>query len=171
MNRVFRYNYLGNPSGWIGLWITHSLKVVGTWVMVIVADGKKYAGSFTLTQDMLNQTPPIAVDPVVSSDGSKFTVTAPLTNGEQYRFRIFDQNSDIIYQDDMTVDGQNGIAFVDDVLSQYAGYTARIETKINTDQWLVLMNYGDLQSCNANGGVIGAGSARSSIYFKIQVVP
>ncbi len=170
VTRVSKYDYLGNPSGDFGLWLTHSSKVLGNWDIVIVADGKKYAGSITLTQDMLDRTPPIAVDPVVTTDGSQFTVTAPLTNGEQYRFRIFDEKSDIVYQENMTIDSQAGTA-TSIVPLLYADDTARIETRIYTDQWIAIMNWGDLQSCNANGGVSGTGTARSLIWFKIQTVP
>jgi hypothetical protein len=64
---------------------------------------------------------------------------------------------------------QGGNASIDVDLG-YEGYRARIETRIYTNQWLNLMNWGDLQSCNANGGVLGVSMARASTYIKIQVV-
>ena len=171
VTRVSTYDYLGDPSGDFGIWLGHQSAVIGTWDFVIVADGKKYDGTFTLTQAMFDRTPPIPVEPTVTSSGGKFTITAPITNGEQYRFRIFDENQNVIDQSNMTIDSQSGMASVETQDLQYAGYTARIETRIYTDEWIALMNWGDFQSCNANGGVPGAGTARSSIYFKLQEVP
>jgi hypothetical protein len=165
-----KFEYFGDPSGSYGIYLGHQNDVLGTWDIVIVAEGKKYAGSFTLTQAMVSRTRPIPVDPVVTSDGSQFTVTAPLTNGDKYRFRIWDENYYIIFQEDMTIDTQAGTATSVAPL-QYADYTARIETRVTGDQWLALMSGGDLQTCNANGGVPGAGTARYSTWFKIQVVP
>jgi len=173
ITKVEKYEYLGDPSGSYGVYLGHQNDVLGSWNMVIVADGKKYAGSFTLTQEMISRTPPIPVDPVVTSDGSQFTVTAAVTNGDKYRFRIWDENYYIIYQEDMDIESQPGSATVN-VSLEHAGRRGRIETRITTtdpDQWLALMDGGELQTCNENGGVPGAGTARYSTWFNIQVVP
>jgi len=168
ISQAEKYEYLGDPSSSYGIYFGHQGEVLGSWDIVIVADRKNYAGSFTLTQAMISRTRPAPVDPEVTSDGSQFTVTAPLTNGDQYRFRIWDENYNIIYQEDMTIEAGTATSIVP---LQYEDYTARIETRITSDQWLALMDGSDLQTCNANGGVPGAGTARYSTWFKIQVVP
>ena len=169
LNQADTYVWNAKPAAEYSIWLGYSDKVKGNWETIIIADGIKYSGTFTLTQDMLSSTAPIALDPEVTSDGSKYTVTAPLTNGEQYRFRVFDASGDLAFEGNMTVDNQSGNAWID-VDTGYAGYTARIETRIYTDQWLNLMNWGDLQSCNSNGGVVGISMARAINYIKIQVV-
>jgi len=137
--------------------------------MVVIADGVKYAMSFTLTQEMLDRSRPIPVVPVVKSAAAgNFTVSAPLTNGDYYSFRIFDLNGNLIVNDQMVKDYDAGIVSVT-VNSQYAGYKARIETRFNSgNDWLALRNS---QTCDAEGGIVGAGMARSITYFKIEEVP
>jgi hypothetical protein len=81
VTRAQKYDYLGNPSGDFQIRLAHPSKVVGNWDIVIVADRKNYAGSLTFTQEMLDRTPPLVVDPTVIYDNPTYTVTAPLTNG------------------------------------------------------------------------------------------
>ena len=130
--------------------------------------GEKYSASYTLTQEMLDKTKPIPVDPVVAFDGTNFTVSASVTNGDYYRFRIFDGNGDIIVNENMSINGSIASVFV---ASQYAGYTARIETRFNSgDSWVALMEWGAPGTCNSNGCVVGAGSARALMHFRIEEI-
>ena len=153
------------PSAEYGLWLGHQSHVKGNWQVIVKADGVNYVASFTLTQAMLDKAPPIAVDPTVVSDAGGFTVSAPETNGDYYRFRIFNSSGIIVNQDMDVASGTVSIA----VDSMYAGNTARIETRFSSGEyWLVLIPWGEPQSCNASGGNIGGGTARAITYFKIE---
>jgi hypothetical protein len=125
--------------------------------------------SFTMTQELLDRVRPIPVVPVVkSAAGGNFTVTAPLTNGDYYVFRIFDANYNILYSPVMVKNDPVGSVSIT-VPSQYAGSTAVIETRFNSGKnWLSLR---DSQTCNADGGIVGGGIARSATCFKIEEVP
>lgn len=161
-----KYVYVLKPSGEYGLWLGHQSNVIGNWQVIAKADGVNYVASFSLTQAMLEKTPPIAVDPTVVSGAGGFTVSAPETNGDIYRFRIFNSSGDIIVNQDMNVAGGTASIAVD---SMYAGNLARIETRFNSgDYWLALIPWGQPQSCNASGGNIGGGSARAITYFIVE---
>ena len=67
----------------------------------------------------------------------------------------------------MTVNG--GIA-TSIISKDYAGYSARIETRFFNNYWVALMEYGKVGSCNSNGCVAGAGSARALINFRIEKI-
>ena len=67
----------------------------------------------------------------------------------------------------MTVNG--GIA-TSIISKDYAGYSARIETRFFNNYWVALMEYGNPGSCNLIGCVVGAGSARALINFRIEKI-
>ena len=161
-----KYDYVSDPSGEYGLWLGQQGNVKGNWQVIVKADGVNYVASFSLTQAMLDKTPPIAVDPTVVSSAGGYTVSAPETNGDIYRFRIFNSSGDIIVNQDMNVAAGTVSIAVD---SMYAGNLARIETRFYSgDYWLLLIPWGEPQSCNASGGNNGSGSARAITYFKIE---
>ena len=166
LTQADKFSYVGVPAAEYSIWIGYHKHVLGSWDIIVDIGSAKYSASYTLTQEMLDKTQPIPVNPVVVFDGTNFTVTASVTNGDYYRFRIFDGNGDIIVNENMSINGS--IASVV-VASQYAGYTARIETRINSgDYWVALMEWGDPGTCNSNGCVVGAGGARASMHFRIE---
>jgi len=169
MTQAFKFDYVGAPSADYFMYLGHQLKVKGRWDMVVIAAGIKYAMSFTLTQEMLDRVRPIPVVPVVKSAAAgNFTVTAPLTNGDYYAFRIFDANYNILYNQVMVKNDPVGSVSIT-APSQYAGSNAVIETRFNSgNDWLALRNS---QTCDADGGIVGGGFARSATRFKIEEVP
>ena len=165
----FKYSYIGFQTAEYGIWIGNQGLVLGDWDIVIDMGIEKYSASYTLTQDMLDKIRPIPVNPEVSFDGANYTITADVTNGDYYRFRVFDIDGNFIVNENMTVNG--GIA-TSIVSKDYAGYSARIETRFSSgDYWVALMEWGNPSSCNSNGCVVGAGSARALINFRIEEIP
>ena len=161
-----KYSIGGAPTAEYGIWLGYQKLVIGRWDLVVDLGGEKYSASYTLTQEMIDNAQPIPVDPKVAFDGTNFTVSASVTNGDWYRFRIFDDNGNIIVNENMSING-NIISAI--VSSQYAGYSARIETHFNSgDYWIALMEGGALGTCNSNGCVVGAGSARALMHFLIE---
>jgi len=165
LSKADKYLYVGDASGEYAIWLGYQNRVLGKWDIIVDMGNKKYSASYTLTQDMLDVDRPLPVDPVVAFNGTNYTVSTSVTNGDLYRFRIF-YNGDIVVNENMSINGNTASVVVP---SQYAGYAARIETRFNSgSHWVALMVWGNPGSCNSNGCVIGAGSARASINFKIE---
>jgi hypothetical protein len=166
LSQADKYLYVDDPSGEYGIWLGNNNRVLGRWDIIVDMGSKKYSASYTLTQVMLDKDRPLPVDPFVAFNGSNFTVSALITNGDVYRFRVFDDNGNIVVNEDMSIN--SNIASVV-VPSQYAGYSTRIETRFNSGgDWVALMAWGTPGTCNSNGCVIGAGSARASMNFRIE---
>ena len=64
----------------------------------------------------------------------------------------------------------NGVIATSIVFKNYAGYSAPIETRFFNNYWVALMEYGNPGSCNLIGCVVGAGSARALINFRIKEI-
>jgi len=166
LSKADKYLYVGDASGEYAIWLGFQKRVLGKWDIIVDMGNKKYSASYTLTQDMLDVDRPLPVDPVVADNGANFSVSASVTNGDIYRFRVFDDNGNIAVNEDMSINGSTASVVVP---SQYAGYAARIETRINSgSHWVALMLWGNPGSCNSNGCLDGAGSARASINFRIE---
>jgi len=168
LTQADKYSYAGVPAAEYSIWIGYHRHVLGSWDIIVDMGGEKYSASYTLTQEMLDKTKPIPVDPMVAFDGTNFTVSASVTNGDSYRFRVFDGNGNIIVNENMSIIGSIASAVVP---SQYSGYTARIETRLNSgDYWVALMEWGAPGTCNSNGCVVGASGARALMRFRIEEI-
>ena len=55
-----------------------------------------------------------------------------------------------------------------DVTIQNLGYKARIETREFDPNWVALYDPGNPATCNPNGMVVGEGSQRAVIWFKLE---
>ena len=171
LSKANKYLYVGDPSGEYAIWLGFHSAVVGngvlgSWNIIVDMGSKKYSASYTLTQDMIDKDRPLPVDPMITFNGTNFTVSAAITNGDVYRFRVFDDNGNIVVNENMSINGNIASVFLP---PQYAGYSSRIETRLNSgSQWVALMQWGAPITCNSNGCVIGSGSARSSMNFRIE---
>ena len=59
------YMYMGSWSGEFTLWLGHKSLLIGDWRIIVQNKFHRYTATFTITQEMLNQIPPIPVDPEV----------------------------------------------------------------------------------------------------------
>jgi hypothetical protein len=151
---------LGEPS-----------KVVGAWDVLVQTDDTHYKASFLLTEAMLEQPPPLPVEATVveNIDGS-FTITTLGTNADYYVIRVYNDNG-FIFQGVMTFDASLGKYSII-VPAIYSGLKARIEARgnqINND-WVLLMIYGQPETCNDDGMLVGLGGARAGTWIKLSEV-
>lgn len=163
-----KYIYTGHHDAEFSLWLGKESMVVGEWIIKAFYGANVYRGSFQITQDMLEQYVPIPVKPkVLQPVGDTFEIVAPITNGDEYRLRVFDEAGNIITNDSMTIDG-------DVVRHTYPvslmGKWARIETRIYNNDWPALMYWGQPETCDSRGMISGIGTSRSIIWFKTNVL-
>ena len=170
------YKWKDSYSGEFSMFAGHPSMVIGDWIVKIMYESQWYEATFTITQQMLEQTPPIPVprvrvrwqNPFDPCDNS-IKIIAPATNGEQYRLRIFDEFGGLVVEDNMAVKKFFGKEFVvhrydrTDVLGQ----RARIETRHFGTDWLTLVDWSTWPpNCNANGLFHGS-MARSVTWFEM----
>ena len=175
MNAPELYKWKKSYSGEFSLFAGHPSMVLGDWIAKIMYDSQWYEATFTITPQMLEQTPPLPVPRVrvrwqnpFNPCDSGIKIIAPATNGEQYRLRIFDEFGGLVVEDNMTVVHILGKKFAvhsynrADVL----GKRARIETRYFDTDWLTLIDWSTSPpNCNANGLLPGS-MARSVTWFE-----
>jgi hypothetical protein len=180
------YKWKESFSGEFSLFAGHPSMVIGDWIAKIRYDSQWYEATFTITPQMLEQTPPIPVPRVrvrwrnpfprvrvrwqnpFNPCDSGIKIIAPATNGEQYRLRIFDEFGGLVVEDNMRVVNILGKKFIvhrynrADVL----GKRARIETRHFDTDWLTILDWSTWPpNCNANGLFPGS-MARSVTWFE-----
>jgi hypothetical protein len=167
-----KYLYLGDPSGEYSIWNGHISMVVGNWVVVVVTKRGRYKGSFTITREMVEQFPAIAVDPFVyETPEGGIEIVAHHTNGGHYRARIFDNEGNIDSQKNWWPPEEcDDPAFPCPMTFEYPAATGerlRIETRIYDQAWPLMVpdDY-----CIAYGMNPGAMS-RSLIWLKLEPLP
>lgn len=166
ITKADKYLYTGTPSAGFDIWFGHESKVIGEWQIIVQYKFSWYFGYFTITQEMIDQIPPIAVNPKVrypsevSDLGDHyFDIVAQTTNGDQYRLRLSDEDGNLVTNDTMEIiDGTVCHTYPVELM----GMSARIETRLNFTDWPIL---GSGDSCNAYGMNPG-GYSRSRIFFE-----
>ena len=165
-----KYSYLGSPSGEYSIWFGNISASLGDWIVTVVAKTGIYTGSFTITREMVEQVPPIAVEPFIMEDIPRpdwITVFADHTNGEEYRARIFDSEGNIVDQEKFWPEDECDLPYGPcTMVFEYpaTGEMFRIETRIRNQAW-PLMEPGE--GCVAYGMLSGALS-RSLIWLKLE---
>ncbi|MDY6789805.1 MAG: hypothetical protein SWH54_00930 [Thermodesulfobacteriota bacterium] len=159
------YTFVGTPSGEFTLWLGQHYNLLGDWRIIVQHKFHRYTATFTITQEMLDQIPPIPVEPEVSwhmgdPNTGIIDIIAPITNGDQYRLKLFDEDGNIMTNDIMQIVG--GFAEYSYAEQNMLGRIARIETRLYGMGWPILI---PSETCNADGTNPG-GMSRSSSYFK-----
>jgi hypothetical protein len=159
------YTYVGSPTASYTVWFGRPGMVIGDWSIIVQYNFRFFVGTFTITEEMLDQLPPIAVDPeVLPPVGGFFDIIAPVTNGDQYRLRLFDDDGNFMTNDNMDIVGSTArYSYTEDLMGKWA----RIETRFYGMDWPTLISGG---VCKADGMNPG-GFSRSVIYFETTVVP
>jgi hypothetical protein len=168
-----KYSYLGIPTGEYSIWHGNRNASLGEWVVKVITKTGIYRGSFTITQDMVDQVPAVAVEPTIMEDipgPGLITITADHTNGDDYRFRVFDSEGNFTDQIRfLPVDECDAPPAPCTMFFEYeaTGDMFRIETRIRNQAW-PLMTLGE--GCVAYGMNPGQFS-RSSIWLKLEPPP
>ena len=157
------------------IWLGASSLVIGNWQMVILTKFGRYTATFEITQEMMDQIPAIAVDPYIyfyDGDPGIIEITALYTNGDDYRFRIFDSDGnfigpDVRWRPDPIECSMPGSTCQYTVSYLANGDLFRIETRKRYQDWLQLYPGPD---CNSDGMSPGAVS-RSLIWLKLAAPP
>ena len=164
-----KYLYIdGRSAGEYSIWHGNRNAALGVWVVRVITKTGIYRGSFTITQEMVDQIPPIAVEPFIMPDIEGFiSITAEYTNGDDYRFRVIDSEGN--FTDEIRFPPDQCVAPPCIYIEQYpaTGDMFRIETRIRDQAW-PLMIPGD--ECVAYGMNPGNFS-RSSIWLKLELPP
>jgi hypothetical protein len=167
------YSYRGFPSGEYSVFHGRFSIAVGDWVVAVLTKTGRYIGSFTITQEMVDQLPAIAVEPFVFEDipPGGISIAAEHTNGEEYRARIFDDEGNLtdeqLWEPPVDCDDPALQCSMTFEYPAATGEILRIETRIPGQDW-PLMRPG--QDCIAYGMGSG-GMSRSSIWLKLEPLP
>jgi hypothetical protein len=169
-----KFLHLGTPSAEYSIFHGSVSKAVGDWVIVVVTHTGRYRGSFTITREMVDQLPAIAVEPIVFENPAipgGISVVVNHTNGLQYRARTFDDEGNITDQK-RWIPGEvcNDPAFPCTMRFDYPSATGerlRIETRISGQDWPLMLPD---EYCSAYEMSPG-GMSRSSIWLKIEPLP
>ena len=171
---AYKYSYIdGRPAGEYSIWHGNSNASLGDWVVRVITKAGIYRGAFTITQDMVDQVPAVAVEPFIMPDipsSGWITITAEHTNGDDYRFRVIDSEGnftdEIRFYPEDECDPPPAPCTMD---FEYAatGDMFRIETRKRYQAW-PLMTPGE--GCVAYGMNPGNFS-RSSIWLKLEPPP
>jgi hypothetical protein len=169
------YSYLGFPTGEYSVHHGTASTAVGDWVIAVVTKTGWYKGSFTITREMVEQFPAIAVEPFIFEETpmpSWISVAAEHTNGVEYRARIFDNEGNITDQKRWTPAAEcDDPAFPCPMTFEYppeeTGKSLRIETRIPGQDWPLMIPG---QDCIADGMGPG-GMSRVSIWIKLEPLP
>ena len=163
-----KYLYLGSPSAEYSVWYGSISTAVGDWVIAAVTKTGRYMGSFTITREMVEQSPAIAVDPIVNeTPEGEINIIAHHTNGDEYRARIFDDDGNIASQKKWWPDECDDSTPQCLMTFEYptaTGERLRIETRINDQAWPLMIPD---EYCSAYGMNPG-GLSRSSIWLKLE---
>jgi hypothetical protein len=168
-----KLSLLGRPTAEYNIFHGLFSRAVGDWVIIVVTHTGRYMGSFTVTREMLDQLPAIAVEPFVFQDipeSGFISVVANHTNGTEYRARIFDDEGNITGEKKRWPgEGCDDPALPCPMTFEYplTWERLRIETRIPGQDW-PLMRPG--QECIADGMGPG-GMSRSSIWLKLAPSP
>lgn len=166
-----KYLYLGRPTGEYSIWYGSNSASLGDWVVIVVTKTCRYTGSFTITQEMVEQVPPIAVEPfVMEAEPGWISVEAGHTNGDFYRARIFDNEGNIVQQSDWEPGGQCDDPYLPcTMVFDYpaTGDMFRIETRIRNQGYAYMTPGEDCVAYGMNPG----GIARSLIQLKLEALP
>ena len=168
-----KYSYLGSPAGEYSIWNGNSNASLGEWVVKVITKTGIYRGSFTITQEMVDQVPATAVEPFIMEDipgPGWITITADHTNGDDYRFRVIDSEGN--FTDQIRFRPVYECGPPPDPCTMVFEYPAtgdmfRIETRKVNQAW-PLMTPGE--ECVAYGMNPGNFS-RSSIWLKLEPLP
>jgi len=168
-----KYLYRGSPTGEYSIWHGNGNASLGDWVVKVITKTGIYRGAFTITQEMIDQVPAIAVEPFIMEDipyQGWISVTADHTNGDDYRFRVIDSEGNFTDQISWTPgDECDPPAVPCTMVFEYpaTGDMFRIETRKVNQAW-PLMTPGE--ECVAYGMNPGSLS-RSSIWLKLEPLP
>ncbi|CAB1062742.1 hypothetical protein D1BOALGB6SA_7524 [Olavius sp. associated proteobacterium Delta 1] len=166
-----KYMYRGSFTGEYSIWYGSINTSLGDWVVTVVTRTGRYKGTFTITRDMVEQVPPKAVEPfVMEVPPDLIRVKAEHTNGEVYRARIFDNEGNIVDQEDWRPGEEcNDPALSCTMAFEFpaTGESFRIETRIGNQAWPLMIPD---EYCVAYGMTPGAG-ARSLIWLKLEPLP
>ena len=163
LTEPFLYMSMGFWSGEFTIWLGHTSLLIGDWRIIVQYKFHRYTATFTITEEMLDQIPPIPVDPEVrwrdnDPETGIIDIIAPETNGDQYLLYVFDEDGNI-----MTIEQiYDGFVELPNALPNMLGKMARIETRFYDMDWPILR---PSETCNADGMNPG-GKSRSCIYFK-----
>jgi hypothetical protein len=171
-----KYSYFGSPTGEYSIWNGSSNASLGDWVVKVITKTGIYRGAFTITQDMVDQVPAIAVEPVIMEDIPYLdwiSITANHTNGDDYRFRTFDSEGNMTDQIRFTpgypqYDCDPPPAPCTMVFEYPAtGDMFRIETRIRDQAWPLMIPGEECVAYGMNPG----NHSRSLIWLKLEPLP
>jgi len=166
----YKFKYLDWPTAEYDVSLGVKAMAIGDWVISVCTRTGTYTGTFKITEDMIDfQSPAEAVDPIVSEDTSTgaIIVEAFPTNGILYRARIFDDEENIVSQQDWLptwCGSSNSQCTMTFEYQDARGETLCIETRIYNQEWPIMVPNESCKAYDMNPG----GMSRSRIYLKLE---
>ena len=77
------------PGADYKIFLGHENMLIGNWEAVVLTKFGRFIGTFSITEEMMEQIPPEAVNPWIDSiTDEEFTIKFYTTNGDDYRIRM-----------------------------------------------------------------------------------
>lgn len=155
------------------IWLGQLHNILGDWEVIIRAKGGKYAGSFSITRDMVDAPSPVPVDVLMVNPlaGGFDEVVFTDTGADQYRVRgILSSIYDGVPYDEFLFDIRNpscagGVCTAS--VPHTDGLRCRVESRYFGD-WITL---GGNWGAPCNEDFTTPHMARSLTYFKLPILP